>query len=69
MLLLTALKAKTMEELITKCNMLVIKGGISYDFKIVTDGKQFYATYFVDTENSELIRKVSALGRRNTTKK
>ena len=70
MLLQVLVKAKSMDELILKCNMIVLKGGISYNFTpTVYDGKSFFTTYYVDTENSELIRKISENERRNTTKK
>lgn len=70
MLLMVLVKAPTMESLVNKCNMLVLKGGISYNFSPpLTDGKQFYTTYYVDTESSAVFRKVAEVERRNTTKK
>lgn len=70
MLVQVLVKAQSMEALVAKCNLIVLKGGISYNFTpTVFDGKQFYTTYYLDTDNSEIIRKVSELERRNITKK
>lgn len=64
------LKAKTMEQLVNKCNMLNLKSGGSYNYSpTIFDGQFFYATYDVDMDRNEIIRKVSALERLNTTKK
>lgn len=70
MLLQVLVKAKTMEELVAKCNLINLKGGYSYNYTpFVYDGTWFYTTYYMDLDNSEVVRKVSALERRNTTKK
>lgn len=59
-----------MEKLVASCNTLVLKGGISYNFSpFIYDGKQFYTTYYVDTDSSDLFKKVAELERRNTSKK
>lgn len=70
MLLQVLVKDKTMEGLVAKCNMINLKGGISYDYSnFVYDGKFFYTTYYMDIDSNDVYRKVAALERRNTTKK
>ena len=70
MLLQVLVKAKSMEELVSKCNMINLKGGISYEYtNHIYDGTFFYTTYYVNLDSNEVIRKVSELGRRNSSKK
>jgi hypothetical protein len=70
MLLQVLVKAQSMDALVTKCNLINLKGGYSYNYTpFLYDGKSYYTTYYIDTENSDLIRKISENERRNTTKK
>lgn len=70
MLLLVLLKDKTMEGLVAKCNKLNLTSGYSYNYSpFLFDGKMFYTTYSLNMDGNEIVRKVSELERRNTTKK
>ena len=70
MLLQVLVKAQSMEELVNKCNLINLKGGHSFNFSpVVFDGKMFYCTYYIDTDQQEIIRKVSEIERRNTKSK
>lgn len=70
MLLQVLVKAQSMEKLVAMCNMINLKGGISYNYTpFLYDGKTYYTTYYVDTDNSDLIRKISENERRSNSSK
>lgn len=64
-----SVSANTHEELISKCNMISLKSGMSFKFDTpVWDGKKFYTTYYIDLEKNEIFTKVSRRERSKTSK-
>ncbi len=63
-------KADSMEKLVAECNLISLKGGMSYNFSPpIYDGKFYYSVYYVDVEDATIIAKVMLNERSKTTKK